>query len=162
MTDAQRPERPLADLTARVTGGSRGIGRAIAQALGHAGAAVAITARAARDLEATAAELRTRGITVLAVPVDVTDRTGVDTIVAQTERALGPIGLLVNNARTCEAIGPVWDVDPDVWWHEVEIHLRGAFLCARAVLPGMVARRSGRIINLASAAGLVPAPFTSA
>jgi NAD(P)-dependent dehydrogenase (short-subunit alcohol dehydrogenase family) len=162
MTEPERTDRRLAGTTALVTGGGRGLGRAIAQALGSAGAAVAIAARSPDELAATLIELRAAGTTAVALQVDVTDRAAVEAIVEQTERELGPIDLLVNNAGTCNAIAPVWEVDPDVWWREVEIHLRGSFLCARAVLPGMIARGRGRIINMASGVGLLPFPFTSA
>ena len=123
---------------------------------------MAIAARSSHELAATLTELHAAGITAIALPVDVTERAAVEAVVAQTERVLGPIDLLVNNAGTCNAIAPVWEVDPDVWWREVEIHLRGSFLCARAVLPGMIARGRGRIINMASGVGLIPFPFTSA
>jgi NAD(P)-dependent dehydrogenase (short-subunit alcohol dehydrogenase family) len=162
MTEPERTDRRLAGTTALVTGGGRGLGRAIAQALGSAGAAVAIAARSPDELAASLTDLRAAGTTSVALQVDVTDRAAVEAIVEQTERELGPIDLLVNNAGTCNAIAPVWEVDPDVWWREVEIHLRGSFLCARAVLPGMIARGRGRIINMASGVGLLPFPFTSA
>ena len=162
MTEPERTDRRLAGTTALVTGGGRGLGRAIAQALGSAGAAVAIAARSPDELAAALTALRAAGTTAVALQVDVTDRAAVEAIVEQTERELGPIDLLVNNAGTCNAIAPVWEVDPDVWWHEVEIHLRGSFLCARAVVPGMIARGRGRIINMASGVGLLPFPFTSA
>jgi len=148
--------------TAIVTGGGRGLGRAVARALTDAGAAVAIAARSTADLAQTLGELRAAGGRAIAIDVDVTDRAAVDRLVAETERQLGPVDLLVNNAGTCNAIGPTWEVDPEVWWRDIEVHLRGGFLCARAVLPGMIARRRGRIINMASGIGLVPFPPTSA
>ncbi len=83
-------------------------------------------------------------------------------MVAEVEQQLGHIDLLANTAGVFRALGPIAEVDPDEWWREVEINVRGTFLCARAVLPGMVARGRGRIINIASAAGLRALPTTSA
>ena len=82
--------------------------------------------------------------------------------IAETEARLGPIDFLVNNAGSASVIGPVWETDPDDWWREMEVNLRGPLLCARAVLPGMIARRRGRIVNMAAGVGLTPAPYTSA
>jgi NAD(P)-dependent dehydrogenase (short-subunit alcohol dehydrogenase family) len=91
----------------------------------------------------------------LALPADVTDAQAVKQVVAQTEREFGPVALLVHNAGSAQAIGPLWDVEPDQWWRDVEVNLRGTFLCARAVLPGMLARHRGRIINMSSLFGVV-------
>jgi NAD(P)-dependent dehydrogenase (short-subunit alcohol dehydrogenase family) len=98
----------------------------------------------------------------LAVPLDVTDRRTVEQAVAGIERQLGPLALLVNNAGVSGPFDTVWDVDPDEWWRTMDINLRGSFLCARAVLPGMTARRCGRIINIASHAGVYRWPQVSA
>ncbi len=75
---------------------------------------------------------------------------------------MGRIDLLVNTAGVFHALGPIAEVDPDEWWREIEINVRGTYLCTRAVLPGMLARAQGRVINLASAAGLQSLPTTSA
>ena len=152
----------LSETTALVTGGGRGIGRAIALALAREGAAVAIAARSAGELDRTLAELRAIHDRVIAVCSDVTDRAAVDDMVSQTEAQLGPIDFLVNNAGSAGVIGPIWETDPDDWWREVEVNLRGPLLCARAVLPGMIARSRGRIVNMASGVGLTPFPYTSA
>lgn len=144
-----------------VTGGARGIGRAIALGLARAGASVAITARSVSELEGTLAELRTIHHRAIAVRSDVTNRTAVEEMVAQTEAELGPISLLVNNAGSAGVIGPIWETDPDDWWRTIEVNLRGPMLCARAVLPGMIRQHSGRIINIASAAGLRAFPNNS-
>ena len=162
MTAPDADRESLSGTVAVVTGGGRGIGRAIALTLARHGAAVAITARSAGELDSTLAELRAIHSRALAVRADVTDRASVEDMVAQTESRLGPINFLVNNAGSGSVIGPVWETDPDDWWREVEINLRGPFLCARAVLPGMIARRSGRIVNMASGVGLTPFPYTSA
>jgi len=152
----------LSGTVAVVTGGGRGIGRAIALALARAGAAVTITARSAHELQGALAELRAVNERAHAVRADVTDRAAVEGMVAETEERLGPIDFLVNNAGSAAVVGPIWETDPDDWWREVEINLRGPMLCARAVLPGMIARRRGRIVNMASAVGLTPFAYNSA
>jgi NAD(P)-dependent dehydrogenase (short-subunit alcohol dehydrogenase family) len=85
----------------------------------------------------------------------------VERAVEQTERELGPIDLLVNNAAVATPVGPAWEVDPEEWWRCIEVNLRGPFLCARAVLPGMLARRRGRIVNLVAVAAYLTFPFAS-
>jgi NAD(P)-dependent dehydrogenase (short-subunit alcohol dehydrogenase family) len=94
--------------------------------------------------------------------VDVTDRAAVERAVAQAERELGPITLLVNNAAVATPVGPAWEVDPEAWWRTVEINLRGSFVCARAVLPGMIQQRAGRIVNIVAVAAYTTSPFMSA
>ena len=162
MNASDAENRGLSATTALVTGGARGIGRAIALALAREGASVAITARSVDELDRTLDELRAIHDRTIAVRADITDRAAVDRMVAQTQALLGPIDFLVNNAGSAGVIGPIWETDPDDWWREVEVNLRGPLLCARAVLPGMVARRRGRIVNMASGVGLTPSPYTSA
>lgn len=130
------------------------MGRAFALALAQTGAQVAVTARSEPEVAQTAALIEQAGGRALALPADVTDQHAVARVVAAVERQLGPIEVLINNAGRFQALGPVAQVDPDDWWREVEINLRGPFLCARAVLPGMMARGHGRILNIASGAGL--------
>lgn len=137
-----------------VTGGGRGLGRAYALALAAAGAAVAVTARSAPEIQAVVQSIEQNGGRALAVTADVTDVSAVTQMVATVEQTLGPIDLLVNNAGVLRAVGRVSEIAADDWWREVEINLRGPFLCSQAVLPGMIARQRGRIINLASGAGL--------
>jgi NAD(P)-dependent dehydrogenase (short-subunit alcohol dehydrogenase family) len=151
------------DLTgqvALVTGAGRGLGRAFAQALAAAGARVGITARSADELHTAAATMPDGQ--VLALPADVTDPAAAAQIVASVEQRLGPLTLLVNNAGQFRAFGAVGAVDPAEWWREVEVNLRGPFLYAHAALPLMRARRQGRIINVASGAGLQAMPLLSA
>ncbi len=153
------------DLTgqvALVTGGSRGLGRAFAQALAAAGAQVAITGRSSGELRQTAQDISTQTSQVLAIQADVTDSSAAPQVIATVEQQLGPITLLVNNAGQLRAVGRIDVVDPDAWWNEIEVNLRGSFLYARAVLPGMRARHAGRIINVASAAGTGVIPKGSA
>jgi NAD(P)-dependent dehydrogenase (short-subunit alcohol dehydrogenase family) len=152
----------LAGQVALVTGGGRGLGRAFAHALADAGAAVAISARSADQLAETAASITANGGRALALPADVSDRQAVAQLVNTVEAQLGPVDLLINNAGVGGPLGPIWEVDPDDWWRNIEINLRSVLLCSRAVLPGMVARRRGRIINVASVAGLAAIPYGSA
>lgn len=140
-----------------VTGGSRGVGRAIAAELAARGFAVAIAARGESELRAAARELG-----VLAVPADVTDPADVAGAFETVERELGPPVLLVANAGTALALGPAWEVDPADWWADVESSLRGSYLCARAVLPGMLQRGAGRVVLVSSYVGIRPAPHNSA
>ena len=142
------------DQVVLITGGGRGLGRAFAVALAQAGARVAVTARSEAELTETVDLIRQAGGRSFAQPADVTDRHEVTEVVAAAEDQLGPIDVLINSAGSFRALGSAAQVDPDEWWREVEINLRGPFVCAHAVLPGMMARRHGRIINIASAAGL--------
>src|SRR5579864_1178731 len=149
------------DLTgqvALVTGGGRGLGTVIARVLAAAGAAVAVMARSEDELADTVAGIAASGGRAAAVPADVTDRAAVERAVAEAERRLGQVDLLVNNAGRAHALDEVSQVDPEDWWRDVEVNLRGPFLCARAVLPGMLARGRGRIINVTSGVGGLPGP----
>jgi NAD(P)-dependent dehydrogenase (short-subunit alcohol dehydrogenase family) len=153
------------DLTGQVvliTGGSRGLGRAFAQALLAAGARVAIIDILAAELHETAAQLSSAANQVVAIRADVTDPQAAPQVVTTVEERLGPITLLINNAGQFRAFGPIGVVDPIAWWNEVQVNLRGPFLYANAVLPGMRRRHRGRIINLASRAGIQGIPTLSA
>jgi NAD(P)-dependent dehydrogenase (short-subunit alcohol dehydrogenase family) len=155
-------KQQLAGQVALITGGGRGLGRAFAHTLAAAGAAVAITARSADQLAETATAITSMGGRALAIPADVTDRQAVTQLVHTVEEKLGPVDLLVNNAGMGEPLGPLWEVDPDVWWRNVEVNLRSVLLCSHAILPSMVARGRGRMINVSSLAGLGAIPFGSA
>jgi NAD(P)-dependent dehydrogenase (short-subunit alcohol dehydrogenase family) len=152
----------LAGHVALITGGGRGLGLLVAQRLAAAGAAVAVVARTRADITATAEHIASAGGKSLAVTTDVTDRQAVDRMVMEVGERLGAVDVLVNNAGLNRALGPVWEVDPEQWWRDIEVNLRGPFLCARAILPSMIARGQGRIINVASAAGLGPLPAATA
>jgi len=93
------------------------------------------------------------------VVAEVTDQAAVERMVAHVERNFGPVDVLVNNAGSCEAIGPVWEVDPALWWRDVEVNLRGTFLCARALLPLMISRQRGTIINVSGYNAGRPDPY---
>jgi NAD(P)-dependent dehydrogenase (short-subunit alcohol dehydrogenase family) len=146
---------------ALVTGGGRGIGRAIALALAGEGLAVAVAARTQADVEATAAALRGRGATALPVSLDVTDPTSVEACVRAVGASLGPIDVLVNNAGIAQA-APFARTDLELWERHFRVNVTGAFLVTRALLPTMLEAGWGRIVNLASLAGLYGAPYVSA
>ena len=147
---------------ALITGGGRGLGQAFAEAMAQAGATVAIVARSEDQLRDVAQAIAQAGGRTLVFAADVTDRRAIEQVVSEIEQQVGHIDLLVNAAGIFRALGPIAEVDPDDWWREVEINVRGTFLCTRAALPGMVACGRGRIINIASAAGLRALPTTSA
>ena len=147
---------------ALVTGGGRGVGRVIARALARAGYAVAVASRTKGELDETVALIEAVGGTAAARAADVTDRDAVDRVVAEIRSELGEIELLVNNAGTARAIGPAWEIEPDVWWRDVESSLLSAFLCTRAVVPGMVDRGGGRVLNVSSYVAVRPSPYLSA
>lgn len=152
----QHRQDPVAGQVVVVTGGGGVIGRAICEAFGRAGALVAVADLSEPLLAATVTSIAQAGGRALGVQGDVTDRASVERMAAQVERELGPVDLLVNNAGRLGAIGPIWEVDPDEWWNVWEVNVRGVMLCARAVLPSMVARRRGRIITLSSGTALGP------
>jgi NAD(P)-dependent dehydrogenase (short-subunit alcohol dehydrogenase family) len=147
---------------ALVTGGGRGIGRAIGEALAAAGARVALAARSGDELAELVGAVEAGGGVARGWALDVTDLGAVTGVVGEVEVALGPVTLLVNNAGTAQEPGPLWEVDPDGWWRDLEVHVRGAFNCCRAVLPGMVARRRGRVVNIGSLVGARDEPYVSA
>jgi 3-oxoacyl-[acyl-carrier protein] reductase len=136
---------------ALVTGGGRGIGASIARELADAGMRVALSGRTREQVESVAAE--TGG---LALAGDVSREKDVDSWVRRVETELGPIDLLVNNAGIEAARGPLWEQPVADWWHVFEVNVRGAMLCCRAVLPGMVERHGGRIVNVGSGGSYLP------
>jgi NAD(P)-dependent dehydrogenase (short-subunit alcohol dehydrogenase family) len=145
-----------------VTGAGRGIGRAIGEALAEAGAAVVVVSRSPRELEEVADSIAAAGGTAISVVADVTDPAAVEELLAQTSDRFGSPTLLVNNAGTWHHVGPLEDADPEVWWRDVEVSLKGAFLCTRAVLPAMRDRGEGRIVNVSSYAAVAARPYATA
>lgn len=155
-------QNDLAGQVGIVTGAARGLGRAFALGLGQAGMSVAITDRREDELKETLQLLQGSGGKSVAIAADVSDAQEVTALVKSVEQKLGPIDLLVNNAAVAGPAGPTWESDPQAWWHCQEVNLRGPFLCCHAILPGMIERKKGRIINVASAAGTVSVPYLSA
>jgi len=145
-------EKVLAGKTALVTGASRGIGFAIAQKLGLMGAKVAICARNSGKLEDAAARLRNDGVEVMAATADVASAAEIASLVTKTEKSLGSIEILVNNAGI-GYFGPVQEADEKNWDSVLDTNLKSVFLLSKAVAPGMIERRTGHIINIGSLAG---------
>jgi NAD(P)-dependent dehydrogenase (short-subunit alcohol dehydrogenase family) len=147
---------------ALVIGAGRGIGRAIALALSDAGAAVAVCARSEDQITGVANQIAERQGRVLAVRCDVSRRPEVEDLVSAVEAAFGTVDLLVNSAAQPGPVGPLAAIDPDEWWQTLEVDVRGPLYCARAVLPGMLRRGRGRIVNISSGLGFGTCPMLSA
>jgi NAD(P)-dependent dehydrogenase (short-subunit alcohol dehydrogenase family) len=143
--------------TAIVTGGGRGIGAAAARALTARGVAVTVFARTRRELDAVVSS----GGAALAVAGDVRSEEDVARLVSEHERALGPVDVLVNDAGIV-ARAPVEALSAATFREVLDVNLVGPFLCARAVIPGMKARRRGRIVNVTSISGTLGTPEASA
>lgn len=150
--------KKLAGKTVIVTGGGRGIGRAIALECAAQGAGVVVCARCGSEIEETVALITQGGGDALAVPTDVTRREPVETMVNAALKRFGSVDVLVNNAGSFRSIGGLWEVDPDQWWEDVTVNLLGPMLCSRAVLPHMMARNSGVIININGGGSTGPLP----
>ncbi len=138
----------LSNTVAIVTGGGRGIGREIALQQAREGAKVAVLARTATEIEETASLIEGEGGQAIAVSTDIIDLAAVEKAFARVATELGPVDILINNHGSFQGFGPIWDCDPHVWWRDVEINLRGTFNTCRTVAPTMLARRSGRIVNV--------------
>jgi 3-hydroxy acid dehydrogenase / malonic semialdehyde reductase len=141
--------------TVLVTGASSGFGEAIARRFAAAGARVVATARRSDRLKALADDL---GPQVLPVTLDVRDRAAVAETIGGLPAEFAEIDLLVNNAGAALGLNPAQDADLDDWEQMIDTNCKGLAYCTRAVLPGMVARRRGHIINLGSVAGTYPYP----
>jgi NAD(P)-dependent dehydrogenase (short-subunit alcohol dehydrogenase family) len=150
--------RQLFDLTGKVafvTGGGRGLGEAMAEALAEAGASVAVASRRLEDCQAVADRLaRETGVRTWAGALDVSDPQAIRDTVAAVEAALGPIDILVNNSGTSWG-APFEEMPLEKWEYVLRVNATGPFLLTQAVVGGMTARRWGRIINVASIAGML-------
>ena len=152
----------LDGLVAVVTGAGRGIGQAIALAFAREGAHLALAARSAPELEDTARQVRDLGAPALVIPTDVTDQGQVDRMAAQVIDRYAAIDILVNNAGVAGPIGPLQDNDPAYWVRTIQVNLIGTYLCCRAVLPAMLERNRGKIINMSGGGSLKGGPDMSA
>lgn len=141
-------EKRLSGQTVIVTGAGRGIGRAIAVGCAKAGAEIALASRTESELQETAEEVRSVGGSALVVPTDVTQQDQVDHLAKETINRLGPVDLLINNAGRLAEPGPMWEADPDDWLKDILVNIFGVFLCSKAVLPNMIERGEGRIVNI--------------
>ena len=138
-----------------VTGASSGFGAAVTRRFAVAGARVVAAARRADRLKDLAAELGPR---LLPVTLDVRDRTAVNDVVAALPADFAAVDVLVNNAGLALGLGPAQEADLDEWDQMIDTNCKGLVYCTRAILPGMVARRRGHVINLGSVAGTYPYP----
>ncbi len=143
----------LRDSIALVTGGGRGVGKAIALAFAQEGADVAVLSRTASEIEDVAAKIRELGRRTYAAKSDVTDETQVREVVRNVIDQWGRVDILVNNAGVVH-IQPLIEMPSELWDKTLEVNLKGAFLVTKYVLPHMIRRKKGCIINIASEAGL--------
>ena len=143
--------------TALITGGSRGLGLEIAKRLADAGARVALCARNLEELRHAEAELKNRGGEVFILPLDVSDREAVESIVHSVTERFGAVDILVNNAGII-GVGPLEDMKVEDFEKAMQVHYFGPLYMSLAVLPGMRSRRSGRIVNIASIGGKISVP----
>ncbi|HXS81684.1 MAG TPA: SDR family NAD(P)-dependent oxidoreductase [Methylomirabilota bacterium] len=146
---------------ALITGGGRGIGRAIALRFVSEGAAVMLAATRRDALEATAVEIRTAGGRAATAITDVADEGAVKAMVAATLAELGGLDILVNNAGVGGPTLRVVDMERADWDRTLAVNVTGAFLCAKHAIPHMIARKNGRIVNITSIAGLMGYPLRS-
>lgn len=140
-----------------VTGASRGLGRAMAVAFAAAGAHVALAARSKPDLEETAQQVERHGVRALVVTTDVSRYGEVEALVARTVETLGRLDVLVNNSGIARTM-PLAEATPDDWRAIVDVNLTGVFNGCRAAAPHLIARRRGKVVNLASVLGAVGLP----
>jgi NAD(P)-dependent dehydrogenase (short-subunit alcohol dehydrogenase family) len=143
----------LKDRVCIITGGGRGLGRDLALAFSREGAQMVVSGTSESALNSTAAEIKTLGTRAFAVVCDVSDENAIGKLVAATLGEFGRIDVLVNNAGIIGPTAPVTEVKREDWDETIAVNLTGAFLCAKAVLPHMAERRSGKIINISSMAG---------
>jgi NAD(P)-dependent dehydrogenase (short-subunit alcohol dehydrogenase family) len=139
--------------TAVVTGAGSGVGRALAVEFARAGMKVACCGRREKKLEETVLAIRREGGEGCATPADVTEWPQVIGMIEQALSRFGSIDLLFNNAGSFRFVGPVWNADPEDWWSDVKVNLLGSMMTARAVLPHMMGRGSGVIINMDGGGG---------
>lgn len=148
--------KALAGQIAIVTGGGRGLGRAVAEVMAEAGASVVIASRNAPQLDDVVAAIRRAGGHALAYAADVTDERQIEDLVLNTERWVGPATILVNNAGVLEPMVPLARSDATSWLRHLAINVGGTYLVTRALLPGMLERGYGRIVNVSSGAARKP------
>ena len=146
---------------ALVTGGGRGIGRAIAMTLSDAGASVAVTGRNITNLEDTKSAIIAKGGKALALACDVSNKSSVESAFEKIRAELGAVDILVNNAGVTYS-RKFHETPDDVWEQIIQTNVNGVFYCCKAALPDMIQKRWGRIVTIASIAGLSGIPFSSA
>lgn len=152
----------LGEKVAIVTGGGRGIGRAIALAFAKEGADVAVVSLTPAEIEKSAAMIRAQKQRAMAIPADVSNQQDVITMVERVIREFGTVHILVNSAGVQGPIGPLVDNDVGQWRQTIQINLAGAFLCCKAVLPVMIQQGCGKIINLSGGGATSHRPYFTA
>jgi NAD(P)-dependent dehydrogenase (short-subunit alcohol dehydrogenase family) len=140
----------LSEKVAVITGGGRGIGRAMALKFAGEGAAVVVAARTKSEIDAVAGEVRGSGGRAAAIPADVAEENDCERLMREAVSQFDKIDILVNNAGEYGPVKPVEEITPAEWDRVVAVHLRGAYLLTRLALPGMYARGSGVILNISS------------
>jgi 3-oxoacyl-[acyl-carrier protein] reductase len=143
----------LENKVALITGGSRGIGKAVAAAFAHEGAKLALCARSTDELQQTVAELHGMKAQAQGWPCDVTMESSVKDFVHEAQRAFGRIDILVNNAGVMTRPAPMVELEVRKWDYTIAVNLRGPFLVTQAVLPFMLKQKSGSVINVSSTIG---------
>jgi 3-oxoacyl-[acyl-carrier protein] reductase len=151
----------LTGKNALVTGAGKGIGRAIALALAQEGVNVGLLARTTDQLQEVATQIQNMGVKASVVTADVADLAAVTAAAEQVKQELGPIDILINNAGTGR-FGKFLELEPAEWENIIRVNLLGVYYATRAVLPGMIERQTGDIINISSTAGQRGAAVTSA
>jgi NAD(P)-dependent dehydrogenase (short-subunit alcohol dehydrogenase family) len=146
----------LRDKVAVITGGGRGIGRAIAQAYAREGAHLALAARDVLALQETRALVAEYGRDVLVVPLDLREEESVRAMAEQVLVHFGHVDILVNNSGIAGPTAPLWEIEPEQWRETLDVDLIGPYLCCHAFLPSMLARRSGNILMIGSMTGKRP------
>ena len=146
----------LKDKVAVITGGGRGIGRAIALAYAREGARLVLAARGIDGLEETRRAVADLGGEALVIPADISDIESVAALAQQVREHFGRVDILVNNSGIAGPTAPLWEITPDDWDATFAVNVRGTFLCCRAFLPTMVAQSSGSIIIIGSMTGKRP------
>lgn len=146
---------------ALVTGAGKGIGKAVAIALAKEGVNVGLMARTEKDLVAVAEEIKSNGVNVAYAVADISDRIAVEEAILKIQQELGDINILINNAGT-GTFAKFLDLEPEAWENMIRVNLFGVYYATRAVLPSMIEKKSGDIINISSTAGKTGAAVTSA
>ncbi|MCW3078854.1 3-ketoacyl-ACP reductase [Segetibacter sp.] len=151
----------LKDKIALVTGASKGIGKAIAVALANEGVHVGLIARTEEDVKRATEEIRASGVKAAYAVADVSNRMEVEAAVEKIKNELGPVDILINNAGT-GTFGKFLELEPEVWENQIKVNVFGVYYTTRAVLPEMIERKTGDIVNISSTAGKTGSAVTSA
>jgi 3-oxoacyl-[acyl-carrier protein] reductase len=146
---------------ALVTGAGKGIGKAVAIALANEGVNVGLMARTEKDLVAVAEEIKAKGVNVAYATADISNRIAVEEAILKIQQELGDINILINNAGT-GTFAKFLDLEPEAWENMIKVNLFGVYYATRAVLPSMIEKKSGDIINISSTAGKSGGAVTSA